>query len=423
MQGAATAQFNIPLTTSYSFLFTEWTGKKKDGQVINPSFAFEDRKRLSSSMLLMLADIREGSAGRARPKLMKHQYFMDKFGLCKKTVMKNLAELEDRGLIEKCGRSRYRVIVNNLSKSYILIEDFYFGQKWQIGEVAKRLTFSAVIAIEYIISMYLFMKEQGKPFVRSQKKLAAGLNFAPSTMGDALKELVDAKLLKRYKATPVGGYTDNIEDTEYIIDYTEEGVGDGYSLTAFKPDDRLLAFRQQLEEGFKRKLEGELPPEQPDVGAFEAPKRQERSQKKGKKEKLRKLSQSKRKTILPEIYRLLRERKQRAEYRADRLQDTVFDDPTCREIYRKLNGLTLPIARASIDGNVEEEKRLTAMQAELQKDLDVAVARRLKELGKTIDDLQPQYTCRLCNDTGADPKTGKPCRCVSAELAKIGYKL
>lgn len=416
MQGTAVLQFNPPKTTSYSFLFTEWTGKKKNGQVINPAFKFEDRKRLTSSMLLMLADIREGSFGHDRPKLMKHKYFCNKFHLCKKTVQKNLDVLEKLGLIETCGRSRYKVVPENLSNGYILIEDYFFGEEWAIGDISKRLTYTSIIVLEYICSMYLFYKKKDKPFVRSFTKLAAGLNFAPSTISDTIKELDAAGLIKRYKATPVAGYTDNIEDTDYIIDYSIEGVGDGYSLTAFVPDAKLLMFRQQLEEDAAAKA---LAAASAPTSVPEEPSEPKQWPQKEKKQRLRKLSQNKRRLYIGQVFKFINEDRQNAEWKAEYTLQCLEEDAEYARINKELRPFGHDIAFAEIEGDIEKLQRLQARSQELQS----ALKRRRQELGISDADIKPQYRCRICNDTGEEPNTGHYCKCVHKRLADLGYKL
>ncbi|MCD8200991.1 MAG: hypothetical protein LUD47_02870, partial [Clostridia bacterium] len=101
-----------------------------------------------------------------------------------------------------------------------------------------------------------------------------------------------------------------------------------------------------------------------------------------------------------------------AEDRAEKAEKICMTDPGYREISGKISALTRKLAFAEVNGDASAED----MNDELE-GLEDEKERILSELGYTGEDLVPQYSCKLCGDTGYDDK-GRPCLCMKRLLGE-----
>lgn len=406
MQNSAALQLNIPSYANTTRFYIEWTGKKdaETGVAQNPAFEVTTEGKLTSTMLGMLSEIHTGSSGYKKPKKMKYKYFQTKLGLSKDTVYKNLKELKRRGLIKNVGRSRYCVVPDTLKTNYIIIDDFLYITDWKVKETIRRLTFNAIFVLEYIISMHKYCKEHlGKPFIASQTKIAKGLNFAPSTVADAITVLKDAGLITRHKATPEDGYEDTLADTKFYVNEEEDGAGDGYSLSAYIPNPKLLEVKHP---------EGRA--------AAPAAKQQSTSTSETSAQPRLKTVKKHDKAILADANNHFDKLHTIAVNLALNAEETAERDAE----YKKLNSelLDLTFQEVGIKKRQIPEALIPVRKAELEKKR----SKRLRELGigkYQAPDFKPIYHCQLCEDTGRRVDTGQLCKCYHQYLKSKGYKL
>ncbi|MCD8209151.1 MAG: DnaD domain protein [Bacteroidales bacterium] len=95
-----------------------------------------------------------------------------------------------------------------------------------------------------------------------------------------------------------------------------------------------------------------------------------------------------------------------AEDKAEKVEKICMADPEFRDVSSKTSSLTRKLAFAEVNGDAAADD----MNAEL-KMLDAKKEEILSRLGYTGADLVPQYSCKLCGDTGYDEK-GRPCKCM-----------
>jgi DNA replication protein DnaD len=110
------------------------------------------------------------------------------------------------------------------------------------------------------------------------------------------------------------------------------------------------------------------------------------------------------------IERHYSELRRTAEERADKVERTAYADATYAELRKKINSLSIQLAFAEIKDRDLAQKISVEMTA-LEKQSD----ERLKKLGIDKEQLTPQYSCKICGDTGYD-KNGKQCECLKRFL-------
>jgi hypothetical protein len=102
-----------------------------------------------------------------------------------------------------------------------------------------------------------------------------------------------------------------------------------------------------------------------------------------------------------------------AEDRAENNLKRATEDGVYRGIHNKLKELSIDLAFAEIRDTARAGE-ISAQIEKLEKDRE----KRLSELGMSKSDLVPQYSCKICNDTGYD-KYGNPCTCMKDYIAKF----
>jgi hypothetical protein len=102
-----------------------------------------------------------------------------------------------------------------------------------------------------------------------------------------------------------------------------------------------------------------------------------------------------------------------AEDRAESNLKRATEDGVYRGIHNKLKELSIDLAFAEIRDTARAGE-ISAQIEKLEKDRE----KRLSELGMSKSDLVPQYSCKICNDTGYD-KYGNPCTCMKDYIAKF----
>lgn len=114
------------------------------------------------------------------------------------------------------------------------------------------------------------------------------------------------------------------------------------------------------------------------------------------------------KTLIENHYADLR---RTAELKADKALKTAESDPEYSKIRKSINELSIKLAFAEIRGEN------TAKILEDMKNAEAREIKRLTELNLSKDDFTPDYSCKICGDTGYD-KSGNPCTCLKKFIAE-----
>lgn len=114
------------------------------------------------------------------------------------------------------------------------------------------------------------------------------------------------------------------------------------------------------------------------------------------------------KTLIENHYSELR---RAAEQRADAAQKKAENDPEYSKIRKNLNELSIKLAFSEIRGE-NTDGIIREMQA-----LEERERARLFELNLKKEDFSPEYSCKICGDTGYD-KSGNPCVCLKKFISE-----
>lgn len=104
-----------------------------------------------------------------------------------------------------------------------------------------------------------------------------------------------------------------------------------------------------------------------------------------------------------------------AEARKKELEQNI---PELSAVYREIGAIIPKLLALGIEGGADYEEKSMALHREHQKLIEKKKA-LIKSAGYSEDYDLPEYTCRLCNDTGN--ANGKLCRCVKEAKAKHAY--
>ena len=102
-----------------------------------------------------------------------------------------------------------------------------------------------------------------------------------------------------------------------------------------------------------------------------------------------------------------------AEDRAEKAQSIALADDVYGSISKQLNELAISLAFAEVSSPNEADgisERIKKLEADGDK--------RLKELCIDKADFKPQYSCKICNDTGYD-RNGSPCSCMKKFISTL----
>ena len=102
-----------------------------------------------------------------------------------------------------------------------------------------------------------------------------------------------------------------------------------------------------------------------------------------------------------------------AEDKAEKTLNTALADDIYASIRKQLNELTISLAFAEVK-SPNEVNNISHQIKKLEADGD----KRLKELCIDKADFTPQYSCKICNDTGYD-KNGSPCSCMKKFISTL----
>lgn len=116
------------------------------------------------------------------------------------------------------------------------------------------------------------------------------------------------------------------------------------------------------------------------------------------------------KEIYTQAFRIIDERRNAAQSKADRRTDEIYEKlPKIEEINRRLTGCSIEAARAVLKG--AQAKSELEKIAKISLELQNLQADILKDNGYPLDYMEPDYTCKHCRDTGYVEKNGKTVYC------------
>lgn len=371
MRETARTQLNnvIPEATEYKLLPLQFLGKRKEGE-FNP-FTRENGKALPRADIAVLSLVWTAKFFGKNVKLSNAD-IARKCGLSKRAVEQSLERLKEKWrVLEEPKDNVYKIIPKVKNKRYIVLENYLHKAKFNIASVNKKLTKTAQIILERIISFYkeyYIDEETGERiyinynfksqkiinyFCGSEKSIAKYLNLPVSTVSDGISELIHAKLTYRNKRLK---YKDENGATRYKI--TQERGVTGNTLSLFSVPSKLLLVEQRstYEAQEPEFIEGieEIEVSEAEIQAKYADMRAE------------------------------------AKAKAEAARNRAFEDKEMRDLQAEL------------------------MSASNSSDIDRIQPRysaRLAVLGLSEEELSPQYSCVLCEDTGQNLDTGQRCLC------------
>ena len=375
MSGTTAKQLNMrfPEATEYTLCSLSFLGKRKAGEY-NP-FTEPNGSTLPRGAIKILSYIWTSLKNFGKNAKITKARLRKKCGLSKGGVVAGLDRLTRLHLIEETKPNVYKIIPKVNGRDYFVLENYLHSQPFNVAGKIKCLSDSAVIVLDLIKSFYMQTKldtETGeliyinydfrnrKPinyFAGSEASISKRLHLPKSTVADAINELIHARLLFRNKRLR---YKDENDNVKYAIVHTKGVTGNTLSL--FTVPFEVLAVKQSStytpqEVEFDYNAEAE-----------------------------------------PEVVKIT-EAEIKATYAAIRAEAEA----------------KASAARELVTADTEFcEAKAELMNATSSEELDKATPRyykRLAELGISEAELNPQYQCSLCDDTGQNLDTGQPCLC------------
>lgn len=112
-----------------------------------------------------------------------------------------------------------------------------------------------------------------------------------------------------------------------------------------------------------------------------------------------------------QVQNIIVERKQYADFVAKRNMDKMLSNQECNKLYYTIRSQEIQLAK---------DKYANNDTAKLEKEIETnkkILKQKIIQIGLKIKDLVPQYTCKLCGDTGH--YQGKKCNCYNKLLSTI----
>jgi len=379
MQSATAAQLNssFPEATEFLELPVQMLGRYTDKNKKTRYNPFHDKhfKPLSRGKLKILSLIYTYKKRYGEDVKFPIVLFARKLKMSRTTVKKCLIELQTAKLISNDGKDEYSIIPKVEDNDYIIIENYLHKKQFSINDKIKRLSPTAVIVFERIVRHWreiAYKTEQenrDKPeeerqkavekalragqFCASEKSLSTYLNLPESTISYALPQIIKAGLIYRNKRLR---YIDDNGNVYYKVVQIKGVPGNTSSIFTINLDVLKLALKSEREAYAEIKVDAQL--QETEISEQE----------------------------IEEVYTELREE---AESKANVARSVAFADAEFSEIREEINHVTSVKQMDSIG------KRYL---------------RRLSELGITEAELNPQYNCAYCNNTGIEWNTGQKCR-------------
>lgn len=285
----------------------------------------------------------------------KYRRFTSTYNIAPVTVYRSLQLLNQKQYIvrdQECA-SAYAFRTENIYNEFYRLDDIFFTKPFNIGNVKRTLRHA-----EIAVLMYLYTKcrvKVGESYANVEhrttvKEISQTLGLHPKTVRKAYNVLFDLRLIYRRKT-----------DMPRVYAF---GLKSG-------------AFRQ-IERESKRAAQAE-----------------------------RKATESREPSrLLAERERYYSDLRAHAELIADRNEERAQKYMPYEKARKTFTGLSIQLAYSEVANDAVKSRELSdKLKLSEQARLDA-----LKQLGLTEADLQPQYRCKQCNDTGYLPN-GKMCDC------------
>lgn len=388
MQSDAAVQLNnsFPEATEYLELPIQMLGKNcdKNGRRRYNPFCDKQGKPLARGIQKVLSMIYTYNKRYGTDVKLPKAFFSRKLKMSRTTVAKCLLEAQNLKLIKLTGKDQYSIIPEIEHNDYIIIENYLHNKQFSINDKIKRLSATAVIVYERIVRHWreiVYKTEQenkDKPeeerrsavdkalragqFYASEKSLATYLNLPESTISYALPQILKAGLLYRNKRLR---YLDENGNVFYKIVQIKGVPGNTASIFTINLNVLKLSLKSE------REVYEELTVD-PRLSEVEITE--------------------------PEIEEVYAELREEAEQKANAARATALADTEFCELRDELNQIN---SSNEIDSIAQR------------------YLNRLSDLGLTEAELNPQYHCAYCNDTGTDWNTGQRCRWCRYKVKQI----
>jgi len=175
----------------------------KDGNLINDGAEHfipkSGKRRYLSSAEIILGAIHKINSKYDNKVKLTYELLCEETGLCSATIWRNLNDLEEDGILEFKGTSRYSIVPEFSENSYFIIYSFLLEEELNLGnkKVIKRLSKNAVLFLCEIIAFYLNEENKYKYFRSGEKRAAATLKVALSTAYGIIDELIKVGAIYR----------------------------------------------------------------------------------------------------------------------------------------------------------------------------------------------------------------------------------
>lgn len=225
----------------------------KDGNLINDGaenfIPKSGKRRYRSSAEIILGAIHKINSKYDGKVKLTYELLHEETGLCSATIWRNLNDLEEDGILEFNGTSRYCIVPEFSKSSHFIIYSFLLEEELNLGKknIIKKLSKNAVLLLCEIIAFYLNEGNRYKYFRSGEKRAAATLKVALSTAYGIIEELIKVGAINRKVA-----YKDSAGNI--II---KNGAGkSNVEYTIFTVNPKLLSRCKRIKEEAERKREG-----------------------------------------------------------------------------------------------------------------------------------------------------------------------
>ncbi len=313
-----------------------------------------------SGLIFALSDSKKNPDAMCK---MSYSTFENKLNLSRGTIARGIGALKKSGRIvqDKSHKTcaSYRLAEKVTEKGFIKIETDLFQVKFNVrGEANPRYLTDSEIQVLCLIKTHVLNEKGAGVFVGSVRRICETLNLNKNTVQKSIMTLLRANLI-----------------------YREKGVN-GNELSEFKINRRIFRKLEKGRSNQENAQEGRATGRNLTEAERAADARTERER----------YYSERRKIVLDRV----------EAFKARAMQDETF-----HAIAMDLNTLPKKMGEAEAFGRYAELRELQKKERYLK----AQKAKRLALIGLTEADLEPQYICRKCEDTGFEIQSGRACSC------------
>lgn len=245
---------------------------------------------------------------------------------------------------------------------FLLETEFIFkgSKKKGVDAHTRYLTLIEVLVLSFMLQHCRNPKKRA--FTGSVRSIAKKLHLSTSSVQAAIFWLMNASLISRPEE----------DKAKNGSDWTTYHANEGLIREAKKKSERVEQVRAEPEKTVVKYKTA-------DVAAADAKSARER---------------------------FYAKRREKAHKRADQAKARLNADMEYKEAAQEEIRLHRPLARAQIDGNIKEQRRLQELMRQAKRKMKA----RMEALAISPEDLIPQYFCAKCADKGFLPD-GTSCKC------------